>query len=106
VNADEVLLIRDLRRLFDKVAIDSARLEVTVTRGHVQLRGTVTTLRSHPLVVVKEEFEELERKIRRDSRIKLLTAEVRILQPAMKQHQEFAAPHFAEEPPKTEEEKE
>lgn len=98
MNADEVMLIRDIRRMFDKIAIDSARMEVSVSKGHVTLRGSVTTLRSHPLVNLKEEVDELERRLRRNPRIKLLSLELRIVQPKLAEHEHFKDSHFKEIP--------
>ena len=94
MNAEEVMLIRDIRRWFDRVPIDSSRMEVSLQRGHVTLTGTVKSLRSNPLINVKETFEDVERKLRRDQRIKQLNIECRIMQAEKKEVQHFNTDHF------------
>jgi len=89
MNADEVLLIRDIRRMFDKVPIDTARVEITVTRGHVSLTGTFRPLRSHPFVDIREQVDELERRLRKDPRIRLLTMECRVVKQVHHEKQHF-----------------
>ena len=97
MNADEVLLIRDIRRMFDRVTIDSSRLEISLQRGFVTLNGTVKNLRSPPLVNVKDCVDELERRLRRDQRIKQLSIECRIMQAEKKEHEHFGTEHFLKE---------
>jgi hypothetical protein len=74
--------------------IDTGRMEITLMRGNVVLTGTVKNLRSHPLVNIKDTVDELERRLRRDQRIKHLSVECRLMQAEKKEVQHFAAGHF------------
>lgn len=96
MNADEILLIRDIRRMFGKRQFDSGRMEVNVTRGHVSLSGIVKTLRQNPEIDLKEEVAELEKRLKKDSRVKTLTVTFRYMQAEKKprEHEEEAhKPH-------------
>jgi hypothetical protein len=97
MNAEEVLLIRDIRRMFDKLPIDSARTEISVTRGCVTINGTIKSMRSQPLIKVKENVVEFERRLRRDPRVKILNLECRIMEAEKKEAQHFEAEHFGKE---------
>jgi hypothetical protein len=93
MTAEEILLIRDLRRALDRLPIDYSRVEISLSRGHVALAGTVKTLRSQPLVNLKDEMDSFERKFQKDSRVKSLHVACRLVIPEKKENQ-----HFGEDP--------
>jgi hypothetical protein len=89
MNADEITLIRDMRRVLDKLPIDSSRVEIQLNRGNVLMTGTVKPTRSQPNVIVKDEMEFFEKRFHKDQRVKSLVLSLRFVAPEIKEHVEW-----------------
>lgn len=70
MTGQDAELGRYIRREFNRRPIDSTRLEIQVIGGRIYLSGTISSLRSQPLVPLAEEILLVEKIIsqHRDAR--------------------------------------
>jgi osmotically-inducible protein OsmY len=64
VPVEDAEMTRMVRREVSRRYVDTSKLDVRVMHGVVYLRGTISSLRSHPDVDVSEEIQIIERIIR------------------------------------------
>ncbi len=85
MTAEDLAIIRDVRRLLDKQPIDTNRVDIQVLKGgKVYLTGNIAPMRSQPTVNVKEQVEEFERRARKFPHIKEIFMNCRLIEPARK----------------------
>jgi hypothetical protein len=102
MNAEEILLLRDIRRMFDKRPLDTSRVEISLMRGNVQLNGIIRTPRNLPNTILREEVDELEVRLRKDPRVKSLSNACKLVQPEKVEKAHFLVSETHHDVPKVE----
>ncbi len=79
MTSDEVMLCREVRREMARHPIDLSCIDISVLRGVVYLSGHVSPLSHVYNVSLKQEFELIDRNVRRDRRVRDIINQCRFI---------------------------
>lgn len=80
MNTADAELMRWIRREFAKRPIDITRLDIQVVCSRVSIGGQLFNLRDQPTIDVREEFNIIEGILVKNTQIRSLSVQVRIIQ--------------------------
>jgi hypothetical protein len=80
MNAQDVEIMRLVRRELAKHPIDTTRMDIQVNLGRVTLGGVVTNVRDQPNIDIKDELAIVDKRLMKDRLIREYANQVRVLQ--------------------------
>jgi len=80
MNAQDVEIMKSIRRELAKHPIDITRLDIQVNMGRVSLGGMVTNTRDQPTVNLRDELTMIDKRLSKDRLIREYSNMVRLIQ--------------------------
>ena len=80
MNAQDVEIMRNIRRELAKHPIDTTRLDIQVNLGRVTLGGVAMNVRDQPNIDLKDELAIVDKRLMKDRLIREYSNQVRVLQ--------------------------
>lgn len=85
MTPEDAEIIRSVRREMNKRPMDISRVDIQTGKGHVVLAGTIATPRDQPNVDLAFEIGMLTKQLMRDSMIRSVRSEMRLVVPEKKE---------------------
>lgn len=79
MNAQDVEIVRNIRRELAKHPIDTTRMDIQVNLGRVTLGGVAMNVRDQPNIDLKDEMAIVDKRLMKDRLIREYSNQVRIL---------------------------